>query len=334
MTDESHPAWIDKLANLGGKVGMNATQLRWRLIRWHARRTDTAARPSLAPRPLGQRLGLTGLHAVSFSTLLAVVLMTTYARVWVAQGGGFSSPPGSLLIDFGAQRFGRFGEEPWRMLTAIFLHGGLLHLAFNLIALAQVAPAVETMWGRFSMLFIFVFTGLVASAGSGLMHDSGIGVGASGGLCGLIGAAAGLGHRLGTPRGRELRDGMLKWLAYTIVFGFMVGADNWAHGFGAVAGAAFGFMVPTATWKAATWQPLRAVCGALGVLGILGGVALVMTRSASVPLTDQQMMARICKLYDAGDRQGALALMRQDYELPSGAPLQLDSVTGSCAHGD
>ncbi len=331
MIDESHPAWIDKVANAAGKVGMNATQLRWRLIRWHDRRTKQAAQPPLAPRPLARRLGLSHFKTMSFSTLLAILIMATYARVWVAQGGGFASPPSSLLIDFGGQRLDRFGVEPWRMLTAIMLHGGVMHLAFNLIGLAQVAPAVENMWGRFSMLFLFIATGVVASLGSALMHNTGVGIGASGALCGLIGAAAGFGHRLGNPRGRELRDGMLKWLAYTIVFGFMIGADNWAHGFGAIAGAAFGFAVPPATWRSAAAKPLRVVCGAIGVLGVVAAVALVMTRSVSVPLTDQQLTARICKLYAAGNSRDALAQMRVDYELPSGEPLQIEHVAARCA---
>ncbi|CAN5376807.1 hypothetical protein BH11MYX1_BH11MYX1_02550 [soil metagenome] len=335
MTEEGHPAWIDKLANLAGKVGMNATQIRWRLIRWHDRRAKQAAQPPLAPRPLATRLRLSGLAAVSFSTLLAIVMMATYARVWIAQGGGFSSPPGSLLVDFGAQRFASFGDEPWRMLTAIFLHGGLLHLAFNLIALAQVAPAIETIWGRFSMLFLFIFTGLVASLGSALMHDNGIGVGASGGLCGLIGAAAGFGHRLGNPRGIELRNGMLKWLAYTIVFGFMVGADNWAHGFGALAGAAFGFVMQPATWKAAAWKPVRALGAAIGVIGVVGGVALVMTRAVSPPpLTEEQLTARLCHIYRGGNPTAALILMQQEFELPCGSPLQIEHLVARCARSE
>ncbi len=334
MADESHPEWIDKLANLAGKVGMNATQIRWRLIRWHDRRVKKAAQPPLAPLPIAKQLGLSRLKTMSFSTALAVVIMAVYARVWVAQGGGFSSPPALLLVDFGAQRLGHFPEEPWRMLTAIFLHAGLMHLVFNLIGLAQVGPAIEDIWGRFSMLFIFIVTGLVASFGSALMHDSGIGIGASGGLCGMIGAAAGFGQRLGNGRGIDLRNTMLKWLAYTIIFGFAVGADNWAHGFGALAGMAFGFAVPQAAWRKTAWTWLRVACGAIGVAGVVVAVAIIMTRTATVPLTEAQLNAKICELYNAGDPKAALSLLRQEFESTTGEPLGMKNVVAGCQRGE
>ena len=335
MTDESHPEWIDKLANLAGKVGMNATQIRWRLIRWHDRRTRKAAQPPLAALPIAKQLGLSRLKTISFSTLLAVVMMATYARVWVAQGGGFSSPPGRLLIDFGALFYARLTEEPWRLLTSMFLHGGIIHLAFNLIALSQVGPAIENIWGRFSMLFIFIVTGLVGMQGSAALHEHVFTVGASGGICGLIGAAAGFGHRLGNARGIELRNGMLKWLAYTIVFGFMVNADNWAHGFGALSGAAFGFLVPPAAWKVARAKPLRVLCAAIGVIGVVGGVTLVMTREPSGPaLSEPQLIARACSIYRGGNPTAALILMQQDFTQKNGQPLRMEGVVGSCQQGE
>lgn len=335
MTDESHPEWIDKLANLAGKVGMNETQIRWRLIRWHDRRTKRAAQPPLAPQPIAKQLGLSRLKTISFSTLLAVAMMATYARVWVAQGGGFSSPPGRLLIDFGALFEPRLAAEPWRLLTSMFLHGGVIHLAFNLIALAQVGPPIENIWGRFSMLFIFIVTGLVGMLGSASLHAHVFTVGASGGICGLIGAAAGFGHRLGNPRGFELRNGMLKWLGYTIVFGFMVGADNWAHGFGAVSGAAFGFLVPPAAWKTAAWKPLRVLGAVIGVIGVIGGVALVMTREPSGPaMSEQQLIARACSIYRGGNPTAALILMQQDFSQTNGQPLRMDGVVASCQRSE
>ena len=88
-----------------------------------------------------RRIGLATPEAVSVSTLLALAIMAVYTRVFVAQGGGFGAASGKLLFDFGAQwEIGSTGE-PWRLVTAMFLHIGLWHLAFNLIAIATIGPA-------------------------------------------------------------------------------------------------------------------------------------------------------------------------------------------------
>src|SRR3569623_844051 len=121
---DSHPDWIDKVAQWSRHVGMNPTRVRWKLIRWHERRNRDRRR-------LEQKVD----HI-------------KYARVWVAQGGGFHAPPGNLLLDFGADWHVGYGDEYWRLLTAAFLHMGFWHLAFNLLAIASVGPQVGQIWGR------------------------------------------------------------------------------------------------------------------------------------------------------------------------------------------
>lgn len=281
MIDEEHPAWIDSLAKLSRYVGMNPTQVRWRLIRWNERRKQpkepNPVRPDRPRAPIMRRLGLSSPEAISVSTLLALVIMTTYARVWVAQGGGFSAPSGSLLFDFGAQWQHRSPDE-WRLVTPIFLHIGFWHLLFNLVSLATVGPKVEAIWGRTTMLFVFIATGVVGNIGSGLAQPDVISAGASGGICGLIGAAAGYGHRLGTAGGISLRNDMLKWLLYTIVFGFAMKANNYAHAFGAVSGGAFGYFVTPRLWRKPILKPLRAILKTFGVVATIGALVIILTR--------------------------------------------------------
>jgi rhomboid protease GluP len=284
MTDEEHPAWIDTLAKLSRYVGMNPTQVRWRLIRWNERRKEPKEprepRPDRPRAPIMRRLGLSSPEAISVSTLLALVIMTAYARVWVAQGGGFSAPPTWLLFDFGGQwRLGA-PDDTWRLLTAMFLHAGFWHIAFNLIALATIGPQVEALWGRLTMLSIFILTGTVGNIASGLAHPNAIGIGASGGICGLIGVAIGYGHRLGNKGGITLRNDMLKWFAYVIVFGFVVGADNVAHGGGALAGVILGYTVSPRTWKKPALRPVRVIVGALGVIATIAALVIILTRQA------------------------------------------------------
>src|ERR1019366_9381537 len=50
-------------------------------------------------------------------------------------------------------------SQPWRFITAIFLHGGLLHIGFNMWVLMDIGPMVEEMYGSARYLFLFVVTG-------------------------------------------------------------------------------------------------------------------------------------------------------------------------------
>ena len=324
MGDEPHPAWIDKLVKLAATLGVNSTRLRWKLIRWHERRrrarrdlAQTLERPGRSARRMWRRIGLASPEAVSVSTLLALAIMAAYARVFVAQGGGFGAPSSWLLYDFGAQ-WPLGSSAPWRLVTPMFLHIGMWHLAFNLIAIATIGPQVEALYGRLTMLFVFVATGVLANVASGLIQPDVLSAGASGGLCGLIGAAAGYGQRIGTTGGRTLRDDMLKWIAYTIVFGFAVGANNWAHAFGALTGAAFGYTVPPRTWNRPGLRPLRAVARLFGVAATLGALAIIMTRTPldhrstsdeDATVEDYRFALRVCALAKTGSTDAAQQLM-------------------------
>jgi len=166
---------------------------------------------------------------------------------------------------------------------------------------------------------LFIITGTLANAGSEVMGLAGVGIGASGGVMGLIGAAAGYGQRLGTSGGRALRDDMLKWTAYTIVFGFWLGADNWAHAFGALLGAAFGYAVRPALWQRPRLVGLRALGKLVGVAGAVGALAIIFTRTpaplaeapdalddAADDTADLAPLVRVCRMYYSGDPAGAI----------------------------
>jgi rhomboid protease GluP len=160
----------------------------------------------------------------------------------------FQGPSGVLafdsntLIQFGAHwRQASEEGQPWRIATAIFLHGGLMHIAFNLFALMQVGPIIEQIFGRGRMLFLFMVTGIVGNVCSEMAMNV-LAIGASGAIMGLIGVAAGWGQRDGTRMGINVRDQMVKWLIYTVMFGFMIHADNAAHIGGFVSGALFGYL--------------------------------------------------------------------------------------------
>jgi membrane associated rhomboid family serine protease len=274
-----------------------------------------------------RRIGVAIPHALSVTTLLALALVAVHVRVLVAAGGGIASTPVGLLIAFGGHWPPAISEEPWRLVTAMFLHAGLWHLAFNLLAIAMVGPRVETTYGRPAMLFLFVVTGTLANVGSGAVGLAGVGIGASGGVMGLIGAMAGYGHRDGTWAGRTLRNDMLKWSAYTFIFGYFVGADNWAHLFGGVVGAAFGYAIRPARWTAPSLLPVRAVAGLVGVAAAIGALVIIFTRvptqeAVSGYELSYEPYAKICRRHFDGDPTGArdelaaLAAKHETLDLP------------------
>lgn len=311
-------AWIEKVVGVAGALGFNRMRVRWKLIRWQesrrkARRwreqrithiryehktcpecgavqdrneaicTSCGARLGSRGAQVLQRIGLSMPRALSMSTVLALALLAVYFRVWIAAGGGLGSPAAALLHDFGGRSQRATAGEPWRVLTAIFLHAGLMHLGFNLIAIATIGPRIEEIYGRLTMLAVFVITGALAAAGSDLMGLVGVGIGASGGVMGLVGAAAGHGQRTGTTAGRALRNDMVKWAAYTVLFGFMIHADNWAHVFGALTGAAFGYAVRPGVWKRRGLVAVRAATQLAGAAGAIAALAIIFTRSPTPP---------------------------------------------------
>lgn len=78
--------------------------------------------------------------------------------------------------------------EYWRLITPIFLHGDLLHLAFNMGALLIFAPALENMLGRFKFALIYLIPGILANLATYFLESSSYShVGASGSIFGLFG---------------------------------------------------------------------------------------------------------------------------------------------------
>jgi rhomboid protease GluP len=130
-------------------------------------------------------------------------------------------------------------HEWWRLVTAMFLHGGLIHIGFNMMNLMQFGPALEELYGSSRYLFLYVVTGALGFAASSLTgHFS---VGASGALLGVIGAMVAVTTKRGGSFMRELRSRLIGSVVILFVIGFMgfLGMDNAAH----MGGFAVGFVL-------------------------------------------------------------------------------------------
>jgi rhomboid protease GluP len=183
---------------------------------------------------------------VTAALLVANILMFGVSLVLTMQSGeagglhtlwGMS---GAASYQLGASiPFGIMLEQHqlWRLVTAMFLHGGLLHIGFNMMTLMQIGPALEELYGSARYLFLYVVTGALGFVASALTgHFS---IGASGALLGLIGAMLAVTTKRGGSFMRDLRSRLIRSLVILFVIGFLgsLGIDNSAH----LGGLAVGF---------------------------------------------------------------------------------------------
>ena len=154
----------------------------------------------------------------------------------------FLSPDQSSLLLLGAT-----GSVPvlqlgrvWTLISASYLHGGLLHLIFNMMALRQIGPWVSSEFGPSRMFIIYTLSGVsgyVVSCLAGVPFT----IGASASVCGLIGALFFFGKSRGGSYGAAVSREVSGWLISLVLFGLiMPGINNWGHGGGIVGGALLG----------------------------------------------------------------------------------------------
>ena len=186
-------------------------------------------------------------------------------RLWVI-GGPLIDP---LL----AEPVGVADGEYYRLVTAAFLHGGILHLLLNMYALFLFGPALERAFGRTRFTILYLVSALGGTAASyAFSHPGQASLGASGAVFGLMGALLVVGRRLGTdPRS------VLILLAINLAFPLVVRGTNidWrAHLGGLLAGVVCSLALagdPRRRWRAVQ------LGGVVSSLVVIAGVVLIRT---------------------------------------------------------
>ena len=165
---------------------------------------------------------------------------------------GFGFSPFSFLSPGNQSLFllGSTGSIPidhynrwWTLITANFLHGSLMHILFNMLALRQLGPLVANEYGLHRMIIIYLLGGV---AGFFISYLAGIRftIGASASVCALIGSVLYYGKSRGGYYGRAIYSQISGWALGIFFFGLMVpGINNWGHGGGMAAGALLGFLL-------------------------------------------------------------------------------------------
>ncbi|MGH2522224.1 MAG: rhomboid family intramembrane serine protease [Anaerolineales bacterium] len=135
--------------------------------------------------------------------------------------------------------------QVWRLLTAVFIHASVLHIAFNAYALYNLGAQVETFYGPLRFSLLYLLAGLSGSVAS-LIFSPAPSVGASGAIFGLIGAMAVLlyrNRRVFGERGRRSLQSIIVIALINLAIGLQGGIDNWAHFGGLVGGLLLGWAI-------------------------------------------------------------------------------------------
>lgn len=163
----------------------------------------------------------------------------------------------------------------WTLVSATYLHGGLLHIFFNMLALRQLGPFVISEYGLNRFFIIYTVTGIF---GFFVSYLAGIPftIGASASVCGLIGATLYYGKSRGGFYGQAIFKQVMGWVIGLALFGFMIpGINNWAHGGGIVGGIAAGFLLGYHEKKRENLVHRTAAIGCLVITVVILGWAIL-----------------------------------------------------------
>lgn len=230
---------------------------------------DDVPQPVIAaPWVQGGESTITLTH-VLFGANLAVFLAMALAS------GSVLDFPGRTIGAFGAN-FGPYtlSGQWWRLFTYMFLHGGLIHIAFNMWCLWDLGALSESLYGPWTFGAIYLVTGVAGGVASVAWNPMAISVGASGAIFGLAGALAASFYLGEFSLPRTAIQGTLRSLLFFIIFNvafssMFPGVDNACHVGGLVSGSILGALI-------AKIAPRSSTCRIV----LIGVVALAVAASA------------------------------------------------------
>ncbi len=184
--------------------------------------------------------------------LIANVVMYAMSILIDPRASSFSGSPFNFLSpsNNSLQALGSTGAIPlfyykswWTLIAANYLHGSLMHIIFNMIALHQLGPLIINEYGNSRFISIYTLSGIGGFLISAIFGVS-FTIGASAAVCGLIGAALYYGKSRGGAYGNAVYSQLSGWAISIFIFGFFVpGINNWGHGGGMVVGALCGLLL-------------------------------------------------------------------------------------------
>ena len=187
--------------------------------------------------------------SMAITQILLGINVAVFLAMVLADSSTIENAPGELLFRLGAN-VGQYtlGGQYWRLLTCAFLHGNLLHIAFNMWSLWNIGSIAESLYGRWTFATLYLVAGIGGSLGSVIWNPNVFSVGASGAIFGIVGALI-ASFYLGefSMRGQITGGTMTSLLifsAYSLVRGATSsGIDNGAHVGGLITGLVLGALI-------------------------------------------------------------------------------------------
>jgi len=247
---------------------------------------------------------------MTMSILLLNVVMYLLTVIF---GGGnlWNGGSTSTLIQFGAQYGPMVSRGEWyRLVTANFLHGGLMHIFFNSYALFYFGFVVEKIYTSPKFISVYLLTGVAGNLLTQLFYTDVPSVGASGAIFGLVGLlfAAGISGRMRGRLGGFAGTALLPMILINLFLGFSVpGINNLAHIGGLAAGFGMGMILtPGPSFKLKQrqlWMVAQYLCVILIVLSLIlnfVNISPSVDRVISFHNTYVQLLSDITRSSDSG----------------------------------
>jgi len=131
----------------------------------------------------------------------------------------------------------------YRLLTGMFLHGNIFHLAFNCYALYVIGKQLESFLGKIKYTIIYLFSGIIGSFFTCIFTGDAASIGASGAIFGLMGSLVYFGYHYRVYLGNVIKSQILPLIGINLIIGFTIpGIDNAAH----IGGLLGGLLITTA----------------------------------------------------------------------------------------
>ena len=169
--------------------------------------------------------------------LIAINLLVFLISAWISKNI-FNIDIYTLII-MGAKVNSLIDKgQVWRLITCAFLHGGLIHIFFNMYALKILGPEIEYVYGKIKYLVIYLLSAIAASIFSYIFGPQSVSVGASGAIFGLFGAMLifGIKHRKQMVKAYMMN--ILQVIFVNVIIGISSSnIDNAAHFGGLIVGA-------------------------------------------------------------------------------------------------
>ena len=237
--------------------GTSRTSPWWHMVSWTRGMTD-------------ENGVLTAIITVNIIYYIFSLLISS--RVGGSGGLGMLGPDRTSLLLLGAtgtvpiDHYGRI----WSLISANYLHAGILHIIFNMMALRNLAPLTMSEYGVNRMFIIYTLGG---AGGFWVSYLAGVPftVGASAAVCSLIGALLYFGKSRGGAYGSTVYREVNGWIISLVIIGFiMPGINNWGHGGGVVSGIVLGKLLGYGEGhRASRFHAIVAIICAIATVGVL-----------------------------------------------------------------